>query len=165
MSFGARIDKLCRQLRIHQYQSELEYLEDEGGEWNEERINQLQYVVVKLSRTAKQKQNQAVLIAKKQLDDAMEKNMFNKPWRYMPNIHRSMKLKEYYQEDLELEGEEFNNLVNQTEDFLEQGLFNGSKNVDYSVADAKVLSVKYLVKNNDIWELVCKKKKTDKKTK
>jgi hypothetical protein len=127
-----KINQIRFELSKHRFEAELKYLEEDNQEWNKERIEQLKQVLKTFITETDDKQ---VVKDKQQLDDEIMKNIYKKPWKKLIDIHKQIKLEEYFKETLKM---------NQSNHKLK----NNNLTVNYNIESGKIISIDELIKNS-----------------
>jgi hypothetical protein len=134
-----KINQIRFELSKHRFEAELKYLEEDNQEWNKERIEQLKQVLKTFITETDDKQ---VVKDKQQLDDEIMKNIYKKPWKKLIDIHKQIKLEEYFKETLKIEN--INKIMNQSNHKLK----NNNLTVNYNIESGKIISIDELIKNS-----------------
>lgn len=95
MSFGItnELDDLAKSFKLYRFKSELNFYQSQNDKKYSEKINSLIKVIASLDGTQEVKDN-----SKSKIQNAfneIDKMVYKKPWRKLPNFHKNIKIKEY----------------------------------------------------------------------
>jgi len=170
MAVVNEIDEIAKMLKIHRYKTELDHTNDLREETNDEKIDKKKQIdrlveiihdidpEYKLEIVLRTKVSNSVTKAKNMFSE-MTKMVYMKPWKKLPEFHKSVKIKEYIEKTYGKDTEKSKIVASLLSEAIENKELGKEDYVIYDTKNCEIIQIPVLKETNGIFKLEYHKQK------
>lgn len=129
------LDDLAKSFKLYRFRTELDFYQSQDDNIYADRINSLTNIIINLENISKEKNNSKNKI--RNAFDEIDKLVYKKPWKKIPNFHKDIKIKEYLLERFK----DDNDQIEHIEKIIIDAIGNSEIKKDFIVYDQNLCKI------------------------